>query len=150
MERWIKKIISAAIALALMPFIYSDVYDAYFESLFINNKTNHEAMIHFFNEDYEQQQYPIMAKEHRFVKVKRGVMQRLFEIRVTIEDPKTGKIIVKSIDYEPNTGINRLKLTMQPELELKWGYEDDLRRDIDDQDAEDQEVPADNIGLLRR
>ena len=141
-----KKVGFLGIALSVTSCFYGNTYLADFERLFIDNQTDETATVHFFNDYYEQQQYPMGPHERRVVNVKKGVMQRLGTIRVTIDDGKKRSkrslkrerdcrkhrsfkdqhIIVKEIYYEPNNRINSLKITMQPDLDLKWGYQDDV------------------------
>lgn len=122
------------LVIGVMTYLYGDTYESDYFRIFINNKTQYTALVRFFNEDREQQQYPIKANEHRAVWIKKGVMLRLFFVRVTIANPETGEVLTKDLDFDPNTGINRLKISLKPDLDLRWGYVGDERRDDDNDD----------------
>jgi len=105
---------------------YGIDFESEYEKLFIDNKTNHEVVVHFCNEDHkEQQQYPMRAKEHRFVNVKAGVMKKLAMVQVTMKDSQTKKKISKEIDYRQNEGIVGLEITLKPSLDLIWRHEEE-------------------------
>jgi hypothetical protein len=113
------------IALSLMSSMHGDTYDADFANIFIDNNTDYEVMVRFFSDHYEQQQYPMQPDEHRMVRLKIGVMKKLFSIKVTLKDPETGEMIMGSIEYTPDTGINRLKIRIKRGIDLSWGYENE-------------------------
>lgn len=120
-----KKYLILGAMLGTVSLLHSVSYDLGYEKMYIENKTDRDVVVRFFNEYYQQQVYPMRAYEHRYVKVNEGVMKNLYSIRVTMEEPKTGKTITRDIDYEPDQGINGLKIKMKPELELSWRYEDE-------------------------
>lgn len=110
----------------LMLGAYGIDYELQYQTLFINNRTKNDLVIRFCNEyHYEQQQYPIKALEHRPVKVKIGVMQKLATVTVTMKDPQTRKKIVKEIDYDKDADIIGLEITMHPGLDLIWRHSDE-------------------------
>lgn len=139
MERNHIRSLIVGIMACLMMGAYGIDYELQYEQLFINNKTNHNLVIRFCNEDHnEQQQYPIKAHEKRPVRVKIGVMQKLAMVSVTmkvttmIEHPKKKKKkkkitkkIVKEIDYDKDAGIVGLEISMHPELDLVWRHADE-------------------------
>jgi hypothetical protein len=135
MERSIKKISIMGALLWLTPCVYAIDYEVDYQSIFLNNKTKYDVKVAFCNENNnEQQQYPLKAHEHRFVRVKIGVMRKLFVVQVTLIDPKkrkamknpkTGALVMKEIDYEQNAGIIGLEISMKPDLDLLWRHEED-------------------------
>lgn len=126
-----KKLGFLGIIAAIAPSIYGDTYSAAYAPLFLYNKTDQDVVVRFFTEYYEQQQYPLKAKEHRMIRLKEGVMRKLFMVKVTMQDPRTGKMIMKEIDYKDNTNIESLKISMKQDLDLKWGYAGDNNHDND-------------------
>ena len=126
MERYIKKVSVIGIMLLLIPSMHGIDTESDYQSLFLNNKTKHDIVVHFCNEDYqEQQQYPMKSKEHRAVRIKMGVMKKLYVVQVTMKDPKTGKKIAKDIDYEKDAKIVGLEIAMKPDLDLLWRHEEE-------------------------
>ncbi len=87
-----------------------------------------KMLIRFYNEfNDEQQRYESLPNEHREVRLKNGVMQRLTRVSVTMRDPETGNDIMKDLDYEtsPKNKIVGLEIIMNPDLQLRWHYEDE-------------------------
>jgi hypothetical protein len=135
MERSIKKVGILGALLWLIPCVYGINYEVDYQSIFLNNKTKYDLKVSFCNEDHDvQQHYPLKAEEHRFVRVKMGVMRKLFMVEVVVIDPKTkkamknpetGAIVMKEIDYEQDAGIVGLEIKMRPELDLVWRHEEE-------------------------
>lgn len=152
MEMSIKKGCMVGIMLVLIPCIYGVDYEADYKSLFLNNKTNHDLLLHFCNEDHvSQQQYPMKPNEHRAVRIKIGVMKKLSVVQVIMYSHKKSKEeckkatqkcegkeckkamrdcmrvkkVMKDIYYDKNAGIVGLEISLKPDLDLIWRHEEE-------------------------
>ncbi len=128
MKKLGEKIGFLGIMLLLMSYLHGVAYDMQCTGMFINNKVDRKMLIRFYNEfNDEQQRYESLPNEHREVRLKNGVMQRLTRVSVTMRDPETGNDIMKDLDYEtsPKNKIVGLEIIMNPDLQLRWHYEDE-------------------------